>query len=73
MSFGLVESKRLKTKKALKDAVAAGERPLVFDTSLHGGRGTISIDLLRSSDVIVGPNVLNDRKWYANFKNGKVV
>lgn len=73
MSFGLVESKRIATKKALKEAIAAGEDLLVFDTALRGGRGTISIRQLQSSDVIVGPNVLDNRKWYANFKDGKVV
>lgn len=73
MSFGLVDSRRLNTKTALKAAVASGERPLVFDTSFHNGRGTIPIDQLNDSDVIVGPNVLNDRRWYANFKKGKIV
>lgn len=73
MSFGLVDSKRIRTKKALKEAVLAGERPLVFDTAIAHGRGTIPVDMLRESDVIVGPNVLDDRRWYANFKDGKIV
>lgn len=72
MSFGLVESAKIQTKTALKAAVNAGT-VLVFDTSLHNNRGTIPITMLKPEDVIVGPNVYDNRKWYANFKNGKVV
>lgn len=73
MSFGLVESKKINTKTALKAAVNGGQLVLVFDTSLHGNRGTIPVTQLNPSDVIVGPNVYDDRKWYANYKNGKIV
>lgn len=72
-NFGLVDSRRLNTKKALKLAVLEGESVMVFDTSLHNPRGTINIRELRPSDVIVGPNVYDNRKWYANYKDGKVV
>lgn len=72
MSFGL-RDKSLKTKKALREAVASGQDPFVFDTSMFGNRGTIPVSQLQSSDVIVGPDVERDRRWYANVKNGKVV
>ena len=72
-NFGLVDSQKFPTKASLKAAVASGQRPLVFDTSIHNPRGTFPIHELNPSDVIVGPNVYDNRKWYANFKNGKIV
>jgi hypothetical protein len=73
MSFGLVNSKEIATKAALKAAINTGAILLVFDTSLHHNRGTIPITSLEPSDVIVGPNVHDNRKWYANYKNEKIV
>lgn len=72
-NFGLVNSKDFPTKTSLKAAVASGLRPLVWDTSYHNPRGTIPIHELKPADVIIGPNALEDRKWYANFRNGKIV
>lgn len=75
MSFGLVEQSTIKTKKALREAVQerGADNVMVFDTSGHGNRGTIPVSALRSSDVIVLPDVYRDRKWYANFRDGKIV
>ncbi len=69
MSFGLVESKKITTKAAMN----SGQLILVFDTSLTGNRGTIPITQLNPSDVIVGPNVYDNRKWFANYRKGKIV
>lgn len=62
-----------KTKKALREAVANGEDVTFMDTSMFDNRGTVGVDDLRESDVIVGPDVYTARNWYANIKNGKVV
>lgn len=62
-----------KTKKALREFVATGSEVLVTDTSAFDNRGCINITELSPLDVIVGPNVYTDRKWYANYKNGKIV
>lgn len=69
MSFGTVEP--FKSKKALKDAVASrgADAVMVRDTSAFGNRGVIPVSALKiGTDVIVGPNVYNDRRWYANVK-----
>lgn len=75
MSYGTVG--RYATKKALRDAVAAGGTVLVFDTSAFDNKGTLPVaDLAGTSAVIVGPDVRSDRRWYANVKinkAGKVV
>lgn len=73
MSFGVVEAP--KTKKAFKELVAerGADGVQVFDTSMHGNRGTIKLSELGTADVIVGPDVYSSRKWYANFRGGKVV
>ena len=65
MSFGTRPAFAM--KKALKEAVAAGQTVRVYDTSMFGTRGTMMITELQSMDVIVGPDP------YANFKDGKVV
>lgn len=72
MSFGLVEASTIKSKKALKEAVAArgAENISVFDTSMFNSLGTITLahlfELQGSRAVIVGPDVNRDRRWYAN-------
>ena len=71
MSFGLVESKKYPTKTSLKAAMNEGNMILVFDASSN--RGTIPIDQLKPTDRIIGPNVYDDRKWSANYKNGRIV
>lgn len=78
MSFGLIKKHEIKTKKALKEAVASqgAETIMVEDTSmfednlkivslveLYAKRGSVA--------VIVGPDVYNDRKWYANIDRKK--
>lgn len=67
MSFGASEG--FKTKAALKAAVAerGADAVMVFDTSGFGNRGTVPVSELRLGvDVIVGPDVYRDRRWYAN-------
>lgn len=73
MSFGVVGQPR--TKKALKEMVKelGADKVFVFDTSAFSNRGTIPVSALRSADVIVGPDVMTKRTWYANFRDGKVV
>lgn len=73
MSFGVVGAP--KTKKALKEMVAAhgADKVMVFDTSMHGNRGTIKLSELESRDVIAGPDVMTKRTWFANFRGGKIV
>ena len=72
-NFGTVDPYRFHTKGALREAVKQGEDPEVYDTSVHNCRGTIKVSELQPSDVIIGPNVYKNRKWYANYKNGKIV
>jgi len=63
-----------KTKKALQQDVAAGNPVMVYDTSLFpNNRGIISITELQPMDVIVGPDPYRNRKWYANYRNEKIV
>lgn len=73
MSFGVVG--KPKTKKALKELIAekGADNVLVFDTSAFGNRGTVPLSSLGTADVVVGPDVYSSRKWYANFRNGKIV
>lgn len=73
MSFGVVGEP--KTKKAFKELVAelGADNVQVFDTSGFNNRGTIKLSDLESQDVIVGPDVYRSRKWFANFRGGKVV
>lgn len=69
MSYGTAE--RFASKKALKDAVATrgADAVTVTDTSAFDNRGTVTVaSLAGSSAVIVGPDVYNDRRWYANVK-----
>jgi hypothetical protein len=69
MSYGV---RGFKSKKDLKDAVAerGAENVAVFGTSMFGDENGATVadlaDNLRA--VIVGPDVYNDRKWYANVK-----
>lgn len=71
-SFGVlpVNGKKILTKKALREAVAAVgiDAVMVFDTSGFDNRGTVPLSALRSADVIVGPDVYSKRDWYANVK-----
>lgn len=69
MSFGT--RRKFTSKKALTDAVKAegAENILVFDTSAFDNKGTVTVaSLVGTSAVIVGPDVYNDRRWYANVK-----
>lgn len=72
MSYGTRE--RFPTKKALREAVeqrGAGNIK-VFGTSGYGNElGTTVADLAGTTAVIVGPDVNNDRRWYANVKLGR--
>lgn len=69
-----VLGRKPKTKKELREALAANPGDVTFDdTSAIGNRGTLTADQLTPSDVIVGPCVHTKRNWYANIRNGKVV
>jgi hypothetical protein len=61
------------SKKALREAVASLGAANVFvtDTSGFDNRGRVAVSDLRPSDVIVGPDAYQDRRWYANAKTGK--
>lgn len=65
------------SKKAFREFVSEASDSVRFeDTSFFDNRGTFygtDNPLLKSSDVIVGPNPYTNRKWYANIRNGKVV
>lgn len=67
MSFGTSET--FKSKTALANAVKerGAENVIIFDTAITGGRGTVTVkDLAGTHEVICGPNVYTERKWYAN-------
>lgn len=67
MSYGT--DRTFKSKKALRDAVAAegADNVGVFGTSLFGNETASTVaDLAGTSAVIVGPDVYNRRTWYAN-------
>lgn len=71
MSYGT--HKVFKTKKALREAVETEgpEAVTVFGTSIFGDETALSVAGLKETDVIVGPNVYQDRRWYANAVRGK--
>jgi len=73
-----VDGVRPKTKKALREAVADDpnmtrvhfDATSVFDTQArYSAQHTVATDDVL---VVVGPDPYNNRKWYANVKNGKV-
>lgn len=69
MSFGTVDP--FKTKKALREAVAqrGAENVRVEDTSMFDNKGVVSIaSLVGTSADIVGPDVYNNRAWYASVR-----
>lgn len=71
MSFGVhVNGKNVKSKAELKRVLASDpDSVTVFDTSLFNNRGKVlKVSDLKSSDVIVGPDVYADRRWYGNPK-----
>jgi hypothetical protein len=69
-----VNGHKPKTKKELREAVKSQPQTVMFaDTSAINNRGTIGVDGLRESDVIVGPCVYTKRNWYANVRAGKVI
>lgn len=71
MSYGVTG---FKSKAALKARVAevGAENVNVFGTSFFGNETATTVaELAGTSEVIVGPDVYNDRRWYANVKRGK--
>jgi hypothetical protein len=72
-----------KSKKAFREFVAAegAENVGVFDTSMFpkndGSKPATTVAELRPNrDMVVGPDVYSDRRWYATVKvgrDGKVV
>jgi hypothetical protein len=71
MSYGT--ERTFKSKKALKEAVEAegAENVGVFGTSAFGNETATTVEELKSSDVIVGPDVYSKRSWYANAVRGR--
>ena len=67
------DGKKFRTKKALREAVAANQSVVFIDTSAFNNRGTVRAADLRESDVVVGPDAYTQRSWYANVKQGRVV
>lgn len=65
MSYGT--DRTFKSKKALRERIAevGAERVGVFGTSMFGNEQAVNVAELRDGDVIVGPNVYSDRRWYA--------
>lgn len=69
MSYGTAT--RFTSKKALREHVAkvGAENVGVFGTSMFGNERAVSVaELAGSGEVIVGPDVYNDRRWYATVK-----
>jgi hypothetical protein len=69
MSYGT--SQTFPSKKTMKEAVEAGLKFYLFDTSLIGNKGNIRIeDIAEGQSVgpIVGPDVFRNRKWYATIE-----
>jgi hypothetical protein len=72
MSYGT--TRKFPSKKAFREFVAeqGADKVTVFDTSMFDNKGTVTVDTLAdTSAVIVGPDVNNDRRWYANVKIDK--
>lgn len=65
------DGRNFKSKKALREALAAGQVVHMTDTSAFNSRGTVEPDALSPIDVIVGPDPYNQRDWYANVKPGR--
>lgn len=59
---------RVKTKKQLRELMAADPSSVTFDRTSAYESGFIAGGSLPRGDVliVVGPNPYNDRKWYAN-------
>ena len=60
---------RYKTKKAMKEAIAAGDDPILECTSMFNtGPGSMCFSQLTvgKTYTLVGPDPYNSRKWYAN-------
>lgn len=72
MSYGV---EGFKTKKDLRTAVQTDPSEVfVFGTSLFGDEPSGSVEevlQVRSSIIVVGPDVYRDRRWYANVDRGK--
>jgi hypothetical protein len=62
-----------RTKKALAEAIKAGEDVTFTDTSLTDNAGTVKQSMLHLTDVVVGPDPYKERRWYANIRYGKVI
>jgi hypothetical protein len=74
MSFqAYVNGVKPKTKKALREAFKADPASVWFEDLSLNSRGSVTASELSPSDVIVGPDAMTARNWYANVRNGKVV
>lgn len=67
---------RPKTKKALREALAANPTAVEFDGTALGQEGHrfTAEHTVASGDVlqVCGPDPYRDRKWYASIRNGKL-
>lgn len=67
-----------KSKKALKEALKNAPETVVFFTTsaFEASHAWIATTpgVIRPADTlsICGPNVYKNRKWYANYKDGKL-
>jgi hypothetical protein len=64
-----VEGKRPKSKKAIREAVAAGTYVQAEATSWHGDEydGPVADMAMNSTIVFCGPNPHNDRRFYGTI------
>ncbi len=64
--------RNFKSKKALKEAVEAGQEVYLTDTSAFNPQGTKAFAEVAANgsrgDVVVGPCAYTDRRWYASVK-----
>jgi hypothetical protein len=71
--YATLHGREFKTKKSLREAVAAGEPVNFQHTSYPFARGSCDAGDLRPFDVIVGPDPWTQRNWCAYIRAGNVV
>lgn len=72
-----VDGVRPKTKKALREALKADPRSVVFDNTSDMGPQLVGINganvPVEYTLQVVGPDPYTKRNWYASVKNGPVI
>lgn len=71
--YATLHGREFKTKKALREAVAAGQPVNFQHTSYPFERCDCGVEDLRPADAIVGPDPWTQRKWRANIRHRRVV